>query len=200
MTKWNDEKIEREVRMVMEKLNIKHFPTRSELDEVTGNTALTNAVAKGHGFRVWAMKLGVPVKDTNVKFGNMWEYRMMDYLASKGYEVEKMTHKHPYDLLVNEYIKIDVKASKTYDSYNSTIHTFDLGSNKHNCDIFILVALDKNEQIDRLLVIPSSDLMGQKQVVIGKESKYNKYNYKYEVIEKYNKFYQRLKNYTVDFL
>lgn len=198
MTKWNDERIEKEIKNAMEGLNIKYFPTKRELDAFYGNTGLSNAIARGWGFRAWAMKLGFVAKDSAVKLGNAWEYRIMDYMTSKGYDVEKMNYKHSYDLLINEFIKVDVKTSKPMTD-QARYHTFDLGSNKHHCDVFIFVVLDENEQIERLLIIPSSDIMGQKQLSIGKNSKYNKYNYKWEVLEKYDKFYKRLRDYTIGF-
>ena len=199
MIKWNDELIEQKIFEVMEELKIKHFPSKKELDDFYGNTCLTNAISKGLGFRGWSKKLGFPPKDSAVKLGNAWEYRIMDYLTSKGYDVEKMSYKHPYDLLINDYIKIDVKTSKLFYGDASDYHSFDLGTTKHNCDIFICITLDEEEQAERVLIIPSSDLMGQKQLSIGKNSKYNKYNHKYEVIDKYDRFYKRLKDFTVDF-
>lgn len=198
MNKWNNEKIENEIKAMLEDTKIKYFPAKNEIDEYYGDTCLSNAIAKTYGFRGWSEIFNLPRKDSSVKLGNAWEYRIMDYLISKGYDIEKMSYKHPYDLLINEYIKVDVKVSKLFNA-DSPYHSFDLGSSNHNCDIFILITLDEDENPERVLIIPSSDLMGQKQVAIGKNSKYNKYNYRYEVIDKYDKFYKRLKDYTMDF-
>lgn len=198
MKKWNDEKIEIEIREVMKRLDINYFPTKREIDGVIGNTSLTNAIVSSHGFRIWAMKLGLQNKNSNCKKGNTWEYRIMDILQDKGYRVQKMSYKHHYDILINSNIKIDVKVSREYANHNSTLHTFDLGHKEHNCDIFICIALDKRDQIHKLFIIPSSVVMGQKQIVVGKSSKYDMFNYRLDVIEKYDEFYKKIiKEYTI---
>ena len=111
-----------------------------------------------------------------------------------GYKVDKMQPRHPYDLLVNGNIKIDVKVSNYFygvdESYKS--HSFNLGKKFHNCDIFILIGLNSNKEIVKFLVIPSKMLMGVKQVCIGEESKYDKYNDAFRYIEKYDYFYHDL--------
>ena len=191
-TKWDDNRIKSEVKNVMTALGIDRMPTRTEMDSVTHNTALSNKVMKTGGIRHWAENLGIELKNSETTLGNDYEFKVKEMLEHKGYKVEKMSTKHPYDLLVNNYIKIDIKVSHYYhgDGYKS--HSFGLSKKKHNCDIFICVAVDDKENIIKNLIIPSKFLMGTKQLVIGVNSKYDKFNNKFEYIDKFDSFYASL--------
>ena len=190
--KWNDRLIEAEIKNVMTSLGIKRMPTRVEMDSITQNSALSNKVMKTGGIRHWADKLGLKLKGCETTLGNNYEFKVKEMLEYKGYKVEKMSTGHPYDLLVNDYIKIDVKVSHYYhgDGYKS--HSFGLSKKDHNCDIFICVAVDDKENIIKNLIIPSKFLMGIKQLVIGVNSKYDKFNNKFEYIDKFDSFYASL--------
>ncbi|RDY22860.1 hypothetical protein CHF27_011100 [Romboutsia maritimum] len=188
--KWTDEKIEREIKNVIKTLNIDRMPSTSEIKKATNNYGLGIKITRSGGVRYWADKLGLELKNSETKFGNEWEFNMKKELEGKGYIVEKMSTKHPYDLLVNDNIKIDVKVSRYYHKDNFKFYSFNLEKKYHNCDIFIFVGLkDGKEEIERLFIIPSKYLMGIKQLSIGTQSKYDKYQNRWDYIEKYSEFY-----------
>lgn len=187
--KWSDETIEAEILNVKNALNIDRMPTRSEIEVITNNSALTNKISKTGGTRLWAKKLGLVLKDSETKLGQEWELCVKETLENMGYEVEKMTTKHPYDLLVNNNIKVDVKVSRYYKKDNFKFHTFNLEKKYHNCDIFICIGIDDSDDIVKTLVIPSKYLIGKKQLSAGVCSRYDKFNNAWHYIEKYSEFY-----------
>lgn len=170
-------------------LNIERMPTRTEIETVTNDSALTNKISKTGGTKYWANKLNLDLKDSETKLGQEWEMYAKSELENLGYEVEKMTTKHPYDLLVNNNIKVDVKVSRYYKGKGFKYHTFNMEKKYHNCDIFICIGLDEEDHVVKTLVIPSKYLMNKKQLSVGIESKYDKFNDRWDYIEKYSNFY-----------
>jgi maleate cis-trans isomerase len=187
--RWTDELVKEEIYKIMKALNIKRMPSRSEMKSVRKDDALSNKIAKTGGFRHWAKKLNLTLKECETNIGQDYEKLVKVMIQEKGYEVKSMTTKHPYDLLVNQNIKIDVKVARPYVSkINSKYHTFNLEKKYPTCDIYVFVCLDEEEYIERILIIPSKYLR-QTQLSIGKESIYNKYLDKWGYIDKYKEFY-----------
>ena len=185
---WTEEDIINEIINVTKILNINRMPTASEIDLALGNSSLGNAISKRGGYKFWANKLNLKTKDSESNLGKRWEYEVKDLLEEMGYKVDKMSTNHPYDLLINDNIKIDVKVSNLT-KYN--YFTFNLTKPYHNCDIFICVCIDENK-IVKPLVIPSKRLMGIKQLSVGTNSEYDCYKDRYDYIEIYDKFYDTL--------
>lgn len=191
-TKWTSEMVKEEIFKVMTALGIERMPSRSEIESITGNASLTCKISKSGGFYYWADKLGLDRKESGTLLGNKYEYIIKDELTTKGYSVEKMSIKHPYDLLINENIKVDVKVAKPYITPdNSRYHTFNLYDGVPTCDIYIATSLDENDEIEKVFVIPSK-YANKTQLSIGNISKYDKYINRWDYIEKYNQFYQEL--------
>ncbi len=146
-TKWTDEKIENEIYNVINVLNIDRMPTKTEIGIVTKNHGLNNKISRSGGYKYWANKLGLDIKDSETRLGQEWEVYTKNIIESRGYYVEKMTTRHPYDLLINNNIKVDVKVSNYYHGKGFKYHTFNLENKYHNCDIFICIGLDELGQV-----------------------------------------------------
>ncbi|MGL5380116.1 hypothetical protein [Clostridium sp.] len=190
--KWSDELIENELKYVMDALNISRMPSNSEIKMVNGHS-LSNAISRNGGFRMWAEKLNLETKESETSFGNEYELIVKEILEELGYQVEKMTTKHSYDLLVNDNIKIDIKTARYYKQKDgSKFHSCNLEKRYHNCDIFICVGINENEDIEKVLVIPSKYLMNKKQLSIGVTSSYDRLNKRFDYIEKYVQFYNEI--------
>jgi hypothetical protein len=59
----------------------------------------------------------------------------------------------------------------------------------HDCDIYIFICEDDNEN-KKILIIPQSFLQNQGQVSVGEfNSKWYKYINRYDLIDTYNDFY-----------
>src|SRR5699024_12772503 len=70
----------------------------------------------------------------------------------RSYTVEKMTTKHPYDLLVNENVKVDIKVGRVHYHFGSKAHTFRLAKKYSTCDIYICFALDKDSNTENIFI------------------------------------------------
>jgi hypothetical protein len=189
-TKWTDELVEKEIKGVMKALNLNRMPSNSEVKSVVGN-GLACKISKSGGYRYWANKLNLKTKNSETKLGQDYEDKVFKLLQSKGYEVEQMTTRHPYDLLVNLNIKIDVKVSNLYRGEKGEFHTFNLEKHNHNCDLFICVCVTDDE-IVKILVIPSKFLMKVSQLSVGAISVYDVFKDRFDYVEKYDVFYNKL--------
>lgn len=191
-TQWNDDKVKEEILEVKKVLNLKRMPTRKEIETVTGNNSLTSRISRTKGYYGWAKELNLNVKESETTFGKKYEYIVKDFLEELGYNVEKMPQNYSFDLLINNFVKIDVKVAKPYTSLDNSIwHTFNLYKKYAYCDIYIALCLDNNENIEKMLIIPSSKCQ-IKQLSVGKKSKYDIYDYQLKYIDNYINFYNSL--------
>lgn len=190
-TKWTEELIEKEIFRAMEILKIKRMPSPSEVYEATGDSKLGNKIAKTGGYRKWAHKLNLSMKDSESRTGIENEFNLKYHLEKMGYKVDKMPTNHPYDLLINNSIKVDVKASKSYNNGNN--YSFKIGGkNYHTCDIFICIGLDDNDKPTRYYIVPSNLVPKLTQIVVSVNGKYKKYEDKWDYIDKFLNFYNSL--------
>lgn len=190
--RWTEEKAKNEIKDVMKALNLNRMPSRSEIEKVMQTSTLTNYISKNGGFKFWADKLSLNMKKSETSLGKEYEQYITDLLNRKGYEVERMSTKHPYDLLVNMNIKIDVKVSNLYRGPKGEFHTFNLEKYNHNCDLFICVCVT-DDKVVKILVIPSKFLMKVSQLSLGINSIYDVFKNRFDYIEKYDVFYSNLK-------
>ncbi|NFI56998.1 hypothetical protein FDA48_11700 [Clostridium botulinum] len=186
-TQWTSELIKKEIIKVMNALDINRMPSSVEIKRITGNSKLINAIRRNNGFNYWASKLGLLQSKCETRTGFASEIKVKKILEDKGYKVEKMTTKHPYDLLVNDSVKIDVKSSNKYLSsagWNS--YSFNLEKINPTCDIYIIYCI----QDEKLLIIPSKFLKQTQLCITDKTSKYDIYKDRWDYIEQYNSFYK----------
>jgi hypothetical protein len=185
---WTEEKVKEKVLEAINKLQLDRMPSREELDQYYHNSALSCRISKTGGFYSLAQSLGYQVKRSHTSIGTVFENLISDILVKKGYSVEKMTVRHPYDLLVNGSVKIDVKSSYLC-KYNGSIYTFSLRKKHPTCDLFIAVTLRDDGSINKIYIIPSIKLTGKTQLTIGeKTSAYNVYINCWHYIDHYNQF------------
>lgn len=189
--RYTDEEAKISILGAMEKLNIRHMPTRSELISVNLQS-LHNHISRGKGYRKIAEELELEIKDSETKLGQDYELVAASILKDKGFKVEEMTTKHPFDLLVNDTVKIDVKVARTQRSRNeSSLHTFGINKRHGTCDIYMVIALDSKDNIEKCLIIPSHHLKVV-TLCIGKNSRYDIYNNQFKYIKKYSEFYKSI--------
>lgn len=193
-TEWNEVMIKREIKNVMKALDITRMPSNSEMKLVRNDSSLSNKVSKTGGFKVWAKKLGLELKDSETAMGNKYEYVALDELEELGYNVKKMTTLHPYDLLINDAIKVDVKVAKRYYYDNKNYyHTFNLEKKYVAYDFLIAYCLGNNESVEKVLIIPTFDIMDKTQLSIGKVSTYDKYKDRWDLIKEYSELIKNMK-------
>lgn len=191
--KWTDTEVKKQILQVKEALCLDRMPTRNEIQKVMNNTSLTDRISRTKGYYGWAKELKLNIKSSETSFGKKYEKIIREILENKKYKVKNMSQNYHFDLLINENVRIDVKVAKPYKNRdNSIYHTFNLSKKYSSCDIYIIVCLDNNECIERLLIIPSYKCKIT-QLSIGKESIYNIYQNRFDFIDKYINFYNNLK-------
>lgn len=192
-TVWTDELVKKEIVNVMKALNISRMPTRKEIIFVTKNNALSCKISKTKGYYGWAQELNLPIKESETTLGKSYEYIAKQMLEERGFDVKKMAQNYPYDLLINQNIRIDVKVGRPYINKNdgSRYHTFNLYKKYATCDIYMIICLDENENLEKLLIIPANKLKIT-QLSLGKESIYDKYIDNFELLNFYDRFYSKV--------
>jgi hypothetical protein len=192
--KWTEEKIIEGIKNAMDKLGIGTFPTSSQLKNFYGHCGLCNKISKTGGFYFWANKLGLKLKDSDTNVGLQWELICSSFLNGKGYKVEKMSTRHPYDLMVNQNIKIDVKTAYLYTTKKGySFYTFNLEKKYPSCDIYVCYCLNDDKTIKKTYVIPSALVGRINQLSVGEhQSIYDKFIDKWEYIQVYDTFYKSL--------
>ena len=189
---WTDEIVKEYILKVKNTLMLNRMPTRKEIEAVMHNSSLTSKISRTKGYYGWAKELNLPIKESETTLGKKYEFIIKELLEQKDYIVEKMIQNYNYDLLINNNVKIDIKVGKPYiDSNQNRWHTFNLYKKYSSCDIYIIICLDENDKIEKLLIIPSSKCKVT-QLSLGKESKYDIYKNNYDLINKYIKFYETL--------
>lgn len=183
-----EEVIREEILDSISILGLSRMPTTSELRDI-GRGRLHTRIGKSKGYSGWSEDLGIPLKSGTTTTGNKFEKVVALKLESIGYEVERMTTKHPYDLLVNSAVKIDVKSANIYYNKGFKTHTFNLSKKNPTCDIYVLIALDENGEVEKELVVPSH-FVNQRVIAIGVDSIYDKYHERYDFVQQYSDFYK----------
>lgn len=178
--KWTEEKVKDEIFKVMNALGIERMPSRSEVEMVTKNSALTNKIAKNGGFYHWAEKLGLDIKGSETSLGIQKEHEIKQKLKSLGHSVDLTPIKFPYDLLVDDEVKVDVKFSEGYSYKHGFYYSFNLEYDLPKCDILVLICGSS-----KILVVPAYVFTGLKQVSVGVKSKYDKYKDQWFILNQY---------------
>ena len=153
-TKWTDDLIEKEILDVVKKLNIDYFPTHTEIKQVKGNSALASKIANYKGSAFWAEKLNLPLKYSETSFGNKYEIiAISDIFEHTGLNSIQTSSRHPYDLMVDNDVKVDVKvAKKIKNNCNTYSYSFNLEKREPTCDIFLLYCLNNDETNDKIII------------------------------------------------
>jgi hypothetical protein len=195
MKKWTNEKIKDALLESIKILQIDRMPTAAELKSI-GRNDLHCKVSRTKKYRGWAEELGLEMKNSETTKGNRYEFHVLDKIkeVSNHLFIRKMSTKHPFDLLVNDCVKVDVKVGSAHNHFGARAHTFGLHKKYSSCDIYICVALDEHEEIESYFIIPSPHV----QLVtlnIGTNSKYNKYkdnwNFIYHFVNEYERAISR---------
>jgi len=188
---WDENLIKNKIYEVMRVLDIDRMPSASETELIMRDHSLSNKIAKTGGFTKWANKLGLQIKESQTQLGCRFEDKASELIENKGYTVEKMSVKYPFDLLINGTIRIDVKSAKAYLVHGSRVHTVGINKKYATCDLYLIFALDEDENIERTFIIPGCDLKVT-SMNFGKDSIYNIYLDRWDLIKKYDNFYNNL--------
>jgi hypothetical protein len=189
--KWTDEKIKQCVKKVVIAYELDRMPSQKECINYYGNYSLANAVARRNGgWYGLAKELGLPIKKSETYLGKTQEGIACEMLISRGFEVERTPQNFPYDILVDNSVKIDVKASHLYRGKQGNFFTFNLEKKYATCDIYVLLALDENDNIINTFIVPSKFVIKNTQISIGEyASKYHKYRDRWDYISNLSEYF-----------
>lgn len=178
--------IAEEIQAAIRGLNINRMPSKSELEMLYGDSSLVNKISRTGGFYFWARKLGYDVKNSETKCGYEIEKTIEKILENMGHECELTGVRHPYDILVDGCVKIDVKSARKTKVHGSNAYSFGLAKRQQTCDVYIAVCLGSESDIEKIYVIPAHIMTGKKQLCLGVgHSKYDTYIDSWDVIEKF---------------
>lgn len=188
--RWTDELIQEKVLEVKKALALDRMPSRKECSQYFHDEALVNAISKKIGWYTLANKMGLKIKASETYFGKSQEQEAFELLSAMGFSVRKMAQNFPYDLLVDDSVKIDVKASHLYRGKNGNFYTFNLEKDYATCDIYLLFAInDKNDRV-MTFIVPSKFVISQCQISIGElKSKYHRFIDRWDYIETASSFW-----------
>ena len=186
--RWTDEEIVASIRYMVDDLELKRMPTRNEVASYYGNS-MACAVTRRIGWYNLARQLGLHLKECETTVGKLHEHLLAEELTGMGFQVQKMPQNFPYDLLIDDAVKIDVKASKLYRGKQGNFYTFNLEKPFCTCDIYALRLLNDDETILETLIVPGKDVARNTQISVGQiKSKYYKYAKRWDIIRKYSDF------------
>lgn len=188
-SKWTDEMIADAIMNVANQFDPPRMPSNEEAVTITGSHALSNTISKHGGYKHWADRLGLEQKYSETKLGLEGEKRIANVLRNMGFEVEMTSARHPYDLLINKCVKVDVKTAKTSYISGCPIHAYRLAKKQQTCDFYIFYEADT----DKAYVVPSYRCNGQIQVEMGNNPRpYSKYLDAYHLIAETSDVYQKM--------
>lgn len=188
-TRWTDDLIKEKVLEVKTAFSLDRMPSRNECIQYFHDHALVNAISKRKKWYRIAAELGLSVKESETYFGKSQEANAAEMLASKGFSVRRMSQNFPYDLLVDDCVKVDVKASHLYHGPNGDFYTFNLEKPYATCDIYLLFTIpdvgDKS-----IFVVPSKLVVAQNQISMGvSKSKYHRFKDRFDYISALSEFW-----------
>lgn len=186
---WTEERLRSELLKSIDLLMLDRMPTAAELLTI-GRNDLHVKIGRTKKYSGWAEDLGLPMKSCDTRTGQKYEEIAFAMLEERGYSAERMSTKYAYDLLVNGHLKVDVKVAKPYMLRGeSRVHSFGINKVKQTCDLYFLLAMDEEEQFERIFIIPSH-VLNVVTLSVGRESKWNPYVDRWDLVEKYDKFFR----------
>lgn len=185
--KWTDELVKEKILEVVEHHGYGRMPTKNELEEYYCNGALSNRICKTGGFSFWAKKLKLSQKPCESMLAIRYEKYAKEFLEEKGYRCELTSTNHPYDLLINGRVKIDVKVSNPVSINGSKAYSFNIEKKQPTCDLYIAYCLGEDKEIVKTYVIPAPILSGKCQLSVGvNKSDYDVYLDNWNLIKLYD--------------
>jgi hypothetical protein len=193
--RWSEEIIIEEVSKFVKENKMDTFPTHTEIKSCVGMEGLAAAISKHGGTKYFSEKMNLKIKECESKFGEEYELLTIKKIEELfDYRCRKTKPRYPYDIIVNDNIKIDVKVSRQFlTNCNSWQNSFNLEKIDPTCDIFVFYCLDNDGNYLKTVILPSCCVSGKNQIGIGKKSKYDDYIDAWNIISDYNKFYEKYK-------
>ncbi len=192
--RWTDHDIKQAVITVVDSCGLDRMPSRKECVDFYNSESLANAVSRRYGgWYKLANDLGLPIKKSETYLGKIHEGVATNMLTDRGFSVVRMPQNFPYDLLVDDAVKVDVKASRLYRGKLGNFYTYNLEKKYATCDLYILFALDDESNIVDTYIVPSKFVINNTQISIGEfNSKYHKFKDRWDYIADMSRYINSL--------
>ena len=188
--KYTDKDICNKIREIMDSLGLDRFPTYHEMQNYTGSTAFVQLVARRGGSKYFSDMMSVEWKNAYT-FGTDFEaVAVEDIKTHTGMDVVFTQNQYPYDAVVGNGIKVDVKVAKPD---TNGFHQFALHRKEPTCGLYMFYKLAEDGTILCRFIIPACVLRGQQKVTVGENSKWDVYKDRWDYFEQYAEFYDSLK-------
>lgn len=190
---WSEDMMKEKIYEIMNFYDIDRMPTHREMNEYLGSHSLSCYVSKHGGSYAVAENLGLGIKESETKTGIKYEKHAIYLLNELGFNcVHTGLNTFPYDILVDNCIKVDVKASNIVYARESKYFSANMGHDHHACDVFIFFCIEDNI-ISKTYIIPSFILDGIGQLSIGYDkSKYDIYLDRWDIINKFKNAFMNI--------
>ena len=140
--RWDDAKRETVIRNIAQELG--YFPSNTELRNM-GRGDVANQIAKNGGFLHWSKITGIPRVMSDSDTGWAGEEAAAARLEKLGFTVTfRNGVKCPYDFLVNDILRVDVKAAR-YKEYGYSKGWFYHIGKQPQADVILLWQLDTRD-------------------------------------------------------
>lgn len=168
-------------------LGLNRMPTHSELATLPNGNSINCAMGRRGGTKHFAKLLNLDEKKSETTLGKKYEELAAKSIQEMGYIATQMPQNFPYDILVNNCVKVDVKVSNLYTGDIGSFFSFRMGKKYCTCDIYFLYAI--TTEIQKLYIVPSKIVYNNTQISIGEaSSKYSIYLDKWDYLKQYVDF------------
>lgn len=153
---WTSEIFDQELKKITDGLG--RMPTNSELQQL-GRCDLANQITKRGGFAKNAQSRGLSQVASDSSFGWEGEVEASRLMMASGFVVERSTAvRWPFDLLVNDCVRVDVKTAKYAEYGPSKGWFYRIGKSPQADVIFLLQSDTGSAYIMHWLDCPSSNI------------------------------------------
>lgn len=144
------------------------MPTGKELRAMGLGGMVPRVNRSEGGVLGWAKRLGLEVLPDahSPAFGEAWERVVAEVLTAHRRTAELQRRRSPFDILTDNGVRVNVKASRYHDYHPVNGYTFWLGTTWKRCDVFALVKVAESSQ--EILWVPSCDAQQQTITLTGK--------------------------------
>lgn len=173
---WTQEQVDEEAKAIAG--TIGRFPTNAQLREM-GRGDLSDQISRRGGFRETAKRLGIDSVVSDSDTGWAGEHMFCEIARAAGFKAEIAGGvKYPFDVLLNDHVRIDVKSTGGADYVGSKCWYFRIGK-VPTCDFVVLLKTDSRDfYAVPWMVCPHTN------VSIGHTSIYDKYKNDWSRIRK----------------
>ncbi len=182
---WTEIRILTELNPFIQKYN--RMPTAQELNG-NGRGNLTNAINRGGGFQKFADMFDVPKKRTSTSKGERVEKAVAKQLSQKGFTVELTSSKCPYDILVNNSLRVDVKMATNDDKEKLFVYSLRDKGLSPTCDVYALCRCGRSKDIIYDIYFVPALVLLQQTVSISGSPKWTPWRENYEVLRNLEAF------------